>query len=69
MKKERTIKQKQASNRAFALMTLAGIKTRLNQLKEKTNDKANKNALSQAATYCDYAAVIIEESQTEDWNP
>lgn len=69
MKGKKTIKQKQASNRAFALMTLAGIKTRLRQLKEKTNDKANKNALSQAVTYCDYAAVVIEESKTEDWNP
>lgn len=68
MKKERTTKQKQASNRAYALMTLSGTITKLKDLMKRTNDKANKKALSQCISYCTYAQIVIEESKTEDWN-
>lgn len=68
MKKERTTKQKQASNRAYALMTLSGITTRLKDLMKRTDDEANQKALSTCISYCKYAEIVVEESRVEDWN-
>lgn len=64
----RTKKQKQASNRNYSLMVLIGIKTRLRDLKSRSNAEHFQNCIDTLITYVDYATILSEESTTNDWN-
>ena len=64
----RTEKQKQASNRNYSLMVLIGIKTRLKDLKSRSNAEHFQNCIDTLITYVDYATILSEESTTNDWN-